>query len=126
MPQPSNLPLATIGAATPELRLADETEVQFNFRVARNLKSAFLAAADMRGTTGTEALTRFMISYIADATGQTTLHIDGTECPLAKMIGSFSEAILAKLTRDHTLDFAAQNAVAKAQFDESHRRGPVV
>ena len=85
------------GPTTAQIPIPESEDVQFNIRVPRNLKQAFIAAADIGGTCATEALTRFMHAYVTDATGQATLHLDGTECPISQLTTGLTRAVLARI-----------------------------
>lgn len=104
------------GVQLGQLHIEDDTEVQFNFRVSRKLKDAYLASCELRGCTGTESLTRFMIACVTDAMGQEVLHLDGTVCPVSKLVASLTEAVLQKVDRDGTLKAQAAHAVAQALY----------
>ena len=77
--------------------MKESKDKQINFRVEKTVSDLFDAAADKRGITRTEALTRLMIVYGQDQINAATHHLDGEACPLSLLLDGIQQAVAARL-----------------------------
>lgn len=70
---------------------------QLNIDVEENLLKQFTAAVDRDRVTKREIVEMLIAAWLAAGEGRGTRHLDGSECPLSRLISGLEEVLLARM-----------------------------